>query len=85
MTCGVLLAELQQTTGGYRSPARVMAGGAPARHPKIYRGYVSNRKKNFEKVKIKKEVEKEQYNKYTHFLLSRSCHKDKCTRSVYKP
>ncbi|EYB93336.1 hypothetical protein Y032_0183g920 [Ancylostoma ceylanicum] len=33
MTCGVLLAALQQITGGYRSPARVMAGGAPARHP----------------------------------------------------
>ncbi|EYC02715.1 hypothetical protein Y032_0098g3089 [Ancylostoma ceylanicum] len=28
MTCGVLLAALQQATGGYRSPARVMAGAA---------------------------------------------------------
>ncbi|EYB93966.1 hypothetical protein Y032_0177g604 [Ancylostoma ceylanicum] len=40
MTCGVLLAALQQTTAGYRSPACIMAGGAPARHPEIYRGYV---------------------------------------------
>ncbi|EYC22832.1 hypothetical protein Y032_0016g2975 [Ancylostoma ceylanicum] len=39
MTCGVLLAAHQQTTGGYRSPARVMAGGAPARHPEIYTPY----------------------------------------------
>ncbi|EYC09894.1 hypothetical protein Y032_0058g2878 [Ancylostoma ceylanicum] len=28
MTCGVLLAALQHTTGGYRSPARIMADGA---------------------------------------------------------
>ncbi|EYC03339.1 hypothetical protein Y032_0094g2701 [Ancylostoma ceylanicum] len=34
ITCEVLLAALQQTTDGCRSPARVIAGGAPARQPR---------------------------------------------------